>query len=62
MSSRVGWLIREDGHFVDAATNEQMRARTNWGTLLPPAGEPQPPAPGLPGPNDIGPTVRPPEW
>jgi hypothetical protein len=27
-----------------------------------PANEPQPPAPGLPGPNDIGPTVRPPEW
>ena len=57
-----GWQIREDSNFVDAATNDQMRARTNWGTLLPPAGEPQPPAPGLPGPNDIGPTVRPPEW
>jgi len=57
-----GWQIRQDSHFVDAATNEQMRARTNWGTLLPPSNEPQPPAPGLPGPNDIGPTVRPPEW
>ena len=57
-----GWQIREDGNFVDAATREQMRARTNWGNLLPPANEPQPPAPGLPGPNDIGPTVRPPEW
>ena len=57
-----GWQIREDGYFVDAATSEQMRARTNWGTLLPPANEPQPPVPGLPGPNDIGPTVRPPEW
>ena len=34
----------------------------NWGTLLPPANEPQPPVPGLPGPKDIGPTVRPPEW
>ena len=57
-----GWQIREDGYFVDAATTEQMRARTNWGTLLPPANEPQPPVPGLPGPNNIGPTVRPPEW
>ena len=57
-----GWQIREDGNFVDAATRDQMRARTNWGNLLPPAGEPQPPAPGLPGPNDIGPTVRQPEW
>jgi len=57
-----GWQIREDSYFVDAATNAQMRARTNWGTLLPPADEPQPPVPGLPGPNDIGPTVRPPEW
>jgi NodT family efflux transporter outer membrane factor (OMF) lipoprotein len=57
-----GWQIREDGNFVDATTRDQMRARTNWGNLLPPANEPQPPAPGLPGPNDIGPTVRPPEW
>lgn len=57
-----GWQIREDGNFVDAATRDQMRARTNWGNLLPPAGEPQPPAPGLPSPNDIGPTVRPPKW
>ena len=24
-----GWQIREDGYFVDAATNEQMRARTD---------------------------------
>ena len=57
-----GWQIREDGYFVDAATNKQMRARTNWGNLLPPANEPQPPAPGLPHPEDIGPAVRPPEW
>ena len=40
----------EDSYFVDAATNEQMRARTNWGILLPPADEPQPPVPGLPSP------------
>ena len=57
-----GWQIREDSYFVTAPTNDQMRARTNWGELLPPAGAPQPPAPGLPSPADIGPTVRPPEW
>jgi NodT family efflux transporter outer membrane factor (OMF) lipoprotein len=57
-----GWQIREDGYFVDAATTAQMRARTNWGDLLPPASAPQPPAPGLPGPENIGPTIRPPEW
>ena len=48
--------------FVSPATPDQMRARTDWGNLLPPPNQPQPPAPGLPGPEDIGPTVRPPEW
>lgn len=57
-----GWQIREDSYFVTPATAAQMRARTNWGRLLPPAGAPQPSAPGLPSPGDIGPTVRPPEW
>jgi hypothetical protein len=57
-----GWQIREDSYFVDAATAAQMRARTNWGVLLPPANAPQPPAPGLPGPESIGPTIRPPAW
>jgi NodT family efflux transporter outer membrane factor (OMF) lipoprotein len=57
-----GWQIRVDSNFVTAPTVDQMRARTNWGNLLPPVSEPQPPAPGLPGPEDIGPTVRPPEW
>jgi NodT family efflux transporter outer membrane factor (OMF) lipoprotein len=57
-----GWQIREGGNFVSPATVDQMRARTDWGNLLPPANEPQPPAPGLPGPADIGPTIRPPEW
>jgi NodT family efflux transporter outer membrane factor (OMF) lipoprotein len=57
-----GWQIREDSYFVTRATADQMRARTNWGALLPSAGQPQPPAPGLPSPADIGPTVRPPEW
>jgi NodT family efflux transporter outer membrane factor (OMF) lipoprotein len=57
-----GWQIREDSNFVTTPTLEQMRARTDWGSLLPPAGKPQPQAPGLPGPENIGPTVRPPEW
>jgi len=57
-----GWQIRVDSNFVTAATVEQMRTRTDWGNLLPPVNEPQRPAPGLPGPEDIGPTVRPPEW
>ena len=57
-----GWQIREDSAFVTVAVAEEMRARTNWGALLAPADEPQPPAPGLPSPADIGPTVRPPEW
>jgi NodT family efflux transporter outer membrane factor (OMF) lipoprotein len=57
-----GWQVREDSYFVDAQTNEQMRARTNWGGLLPPANETQPPAPGLPGPEDMGPMIRPPQW
>jgi NodT family efflux transporter outer membrane factor (OMF) lipoprotein len=57
-----GWQIRVDGNFVTAATVDQMRARTDWGSLLPPTSAQQPPAPGLPGPEDIGPTVRPPEW
>jgi NodT family efflux transporter outer membrane factor (OMF) lipoprotein len=57
-----GWQIREDNAFVTAATRDQMRARTDWGNLLPPAAEPQPPAPGLPSPADLGPSVRPPQW
>jgi outer membrane protein TolC len=57
-----GWQIREDSYFVTAATADQMRARTNWGVLLPSPAAPQPPAPGVPSPADIGPTVRPPEW
>ena len=57
-----GWQIREDSDFVTAATRDQMRARTNWGDLLSPAEEPQPPAPGLPSPADLGPSVRPPQW
>ncbi len=57
-----GWQIRDGNGFITAATAEEMRGRTDWGGLLSPPGEPQPPAPGLPGPEDRGPTVRPPEW
>ena len=57
-----GWQIREGHEFVNDANRAEMRARTNYGDILPPAGEPQPQAPGLPGPSDVGPTVRPPQW
>jgi NodT family efflux transporter outer membrane factor (OMF) lipoprotein len=57
-----GWQIRVDSNFVTAQTRDQMRARTNWGHLLPPAGQPQPAEPGLPSPVDLGPPVRLPEW
>jgi len=57
-----GWQIRDGNGFLNAATTEEMRSRTNWGELLPPASEPPLPAPGLPGPEDRGPTVRAPEW
>jgi outer membrane protein TolC len=32
-----GWEIREGHEFIDAATAERMRARTNWGNVLSPA-------------------------
>jgi len=64
-----GWQIREGDDFVWPSTNAEMRARTDWGTVLPPAGAPKPPppalaapTPGLPGPADEGPTVRAPEF
>jgi NodT family efflux transporter outer membrane factor (OMF) lipoprotein len=57
-----GWQIRDGKEFVDAANAQDMRARTNYGDVLPPADQPQPPTPGLPGPSDIGPTVRLPQW
>ena len=57
-----GWQIRDGHDFVNDATRDEMRARTNYGDILPPAGQPQPQAPGLPGPSDLGPTVRPPQW
>jgi NodT family efflux transporter outer membrane factor (OMF) lipoprotein len=58
-----GWQIREgSGDFVPEATRQEMRNRTGYGNVLPPAGQPQPPAPGLPSSKDIGPRVRAPEW
>jgi NodT family efflux transporter outer membrane factor (OMF) lipoprotein len=57
-----GWQIREGKDVVNDATRNEMRSRTNWGRLLPPSGQPQPPTPGLPGPADRGPDVRAPQW
>jgi NodT family efflux transporter outer membrane factor (OMF) lipoprotein len=57
-----GWQIRRGNEFVNAATRDEMRKRTNWGGVLPPAGLPQPAAPGLPSPADKGPDVRAPQW
>ena len=58
-----GWQIRTDREFVNDQVRRQMRERTGWGTVLPPAGAPPSPVPpGLPGPEDRGPTVRPPQW
>jgi len=56
-----GWQLREGSDLVPAATREAMRARTNWGRLLP-EGPNQPPVPALPTPADRGPTIRAPEW
>jgi len=57
-----GWQIREGDGFVGDATRTEMRDRTNWGSLLPPASQPQAPVSGLPGPDDKGPNVQPPKW
>jgi NodT family efflux transporter outer membrane factor (OMF) lipoprotein len=56
-----GWQIREGHEILPDAIREEMAERTNWGTLLTPDLL-APEAPGLPGPEDAGPTVRPPEW
>jgi NodT family efflux transporter outer membrane factor (OMF) lipoprotein len=57
-----GWQIRDGNEFVPAETVEEMRARTNWGELLPPPGGQPQPAPPLPTPADVSAKVRPPEW
>ena len=56
-----GWQIRKGNEFVNAATRDEMRKRTNWGRLLPPADQSQP-TPGLPSVADQGPDVRAPQW
>jgi NodT family efflux transporter outer membrane factor (OMF) lipoprotein len=56
-----GWQIRDGKDFVPAETQQEMRERTNWGTLLSPELL-QPQAPGLPSSQDRGPPVRLPEW
>jgi NodT family efflux transporter outer membrane factor (OMF) lipoprotein len=57
-----GWQIRDDNEFVPAHTVEEMRARTNWGSLLPPPNQPPKPAPGLPTPANVSARPRLPEW
>jgi NodT family efflux transporter outer membrane factor (OMF) lipoprotein len=58
-----GWQIRDNSEFVPAQTVEEMRNRTNWGSLLPPPGGPPPrPAPGLPAPANVSAKPRLPEW
>jgi hypothetical protein len=56
-----GWQIREGHEFVPTETRTEMAERTNWGTILSPELL-APDAPGLPGPEDTGPTLRLPEW
>lgn len=56
-----GWQLRLGHNFIPRETEREMEQRTNWGTLLN-EGLLQPKAPGLPGPSDTGPLVRPPEW
>jgi hypothetical protein len=53
-----GWEIREGKEFLPEATSDEMRKRTDWGPLLPAAGEPHPAPQGLPSPDDRGPTIR----
>jgi outer membrane protein TolC len=57
-----GWQIRDGKPFVNAATAQEMRNRTNWGELLPTPEQPQPEATGLPSEQDVSPAIRLPEW
>jgi NodT family efflux transporter outer membrane factor (OMF) lipoprotein len=57
-----GWQIRDNNEFVRPQTVEEMRARTNWGSLLPPPNRPPQPVPGLPTPANVSAKPRPPEW
>ncbi|QGM99546.1 TolC family protein [Methylocystis parvus] len=57
-----GWQIREGKPFVDAATVQEMRDRTNWGNLLPDAAQPGFETPGLPSAQDVDSSIKLPEW
>jgi NodT family efflux transporter outer membrane factor (OMF) lipoprotein len=57
-----GWQIRNNNEFVPTQTVEEMRARTNWGSLLPPPNQPPKPVPGLPVPANVSAKPRLPEW
>ncbi len=57
-----GWQIREGKSFVNAATAQEMRDRTNWGDLLPPPDQPQLENPVLPSAQDVDSGIRLPEW
>jgi NodT family efflux transporter outer membrane factor (OMF) lipoprotein len=57
-----GWQIRDNNEFVPTQTVEEMRNRTNWGSLLPPPNQPPKPAPGLPVPANVSARPRLPEW
>ena len=45
-----GWQIRGNREFVNDSVRKEMRARTDWGTVLPPGGPPPLPSPPLPSP------------
>ncbi|PPD44976.1 MAG: transporter [Methylocystis sp.] len=58
-----GWQIREGKPFVNAATAQEMRNRTNWGDVLPPPDQPQPESPpALPSAQDVDSGVKLPQW
>lgn len=57
-----GWQIREEREFVPLQTANEMRQRTDWGSLLPGPNQPPRPTPGLPTPADVSAGVRAPEW
>ncbi len=57
-----GWQIRDNNEFVPTQTVVEMRARTNWGSLLAPPNQPPKPVPGLPTPANVSARPRLPEW
>lgn len=57
-----GWQIRENNDFLPPEVLEAMAKRTDWGNLLTPVNLLQPNAPDLPGPDNVSPRVRVPEW